>query len=78
MISPMFDLETKAPADMVPGTLCFVLIKYGSKYGPEYVNRLAAGLHRHHNKENTPPFRIVCCTDDASGVDLSLVECRYR
>jgi hypothetical protein len=53
-----------------------VLIKWGTKYGPEYVNRLAAGLRRHHNTETVSSFRILCFTDCTDGVDESSVECR--
>jgi hypothetical protein len=39
-------------------------MKWGTKYGPEYVNRLYGMVRRHLNGE----FRFVCLTDDASGV----------
>jgi hypothetical protein len=39
-------------------------MKWGSKYGPEYVNRLYGMVRRHLTGE----FRFVCLTDDASGV----------
>lgn len=54
-----------APADRV--VLC---MKWGSKYGPEYVNRLYAMVRRHLVGE----FRFVCLTDDASGI-RSEVQC---
>ena len=42
--------------------LCF---KWGSLYGPEYVNRLYAGV-----KENlSRPFRFVCVTDNPEGLN---------
>ncbi len=40
-------------------------IKWGKKYGPEYVNRLHNMVHRHLHR----PFRFVCLTDDAQGID---------
>lgn len=56
--------------------LCIVLVKYGTKYGPEYVNRLAYGLYRHHNKSIVPKLRVICFTDDIRGIDKSIIECR--
>ena len=37
-------------------------LKWGTKYGPEYVNRLHAGVRRHL----TGDFRFLCFTDDPS------------
>lgn len=39
-------------------------IKWGTRYGPEYVNRIHAMVARNI----TPPFQIVCFTDDAQGI----------
>src|SRR3990167_8172907 len=39
-------------------------VKVGTKYGSEYVNRLAAGVAR----QATRPYRFLCLTDDPSGV----------
>jgi hypothetical protein len=47
-----------------------VCVKWGKAYGPEYVNRLYGMLSRHLS----PPFRLVCLTDDSSGVRRE-VEC---
>ena len=42
-----------------------ICLKYGSAYGPEYVNRLRAGL-----KRNTRlALRFFCMTDDRRGLD---------
>ena len=41
-----------------------VCMKWGPYYGPEYVNRLHAGVHAHLSR----PFRFVCFTDDATGL----------
>ena len=47
-----------------------VCVKWGTKYGPEYVNRLYAMV-----KGNiTPPFRFVCLTDSRAGIRAE-VEC---
>ena len=47
-----------------------VCMKWGSKYGPEYVNRLYGMVRRNLSGE----FRFVCLTDDTSGVRAE-VEC---
>lgn len=54
-----------------------VCMKWGSKYGPEYVNILHNMVRRHTSAEH----RFVCFTEDASGVDarvevLPLPACR--
>jgi len=41
-----------------------VCLKWGSKYGPEYVNRLYGMISRH----TTMPFRFWCFTDDVGGI----------
>jgi len=45
-------------------------MKWGTKYGPEYVNRLYAMVRRHLRGE----FRFVCLTDRSEGVRAE-VEC---
>lgn len=40
-------------------------MKWGSKYGPEYVNRLASMVRRHLQR----PHRFVCMTEDGTGID---------
>lgn len=47
-----------------------VCVKWGVKYGPEYVNRLYGMVSRNI----TPPFRVVCLTDDRTGIRPE-VEC---
>lgn len=39
-------------------------MKWGTKYGPEYVNRLYAMVRRHLPGD----FRFVCLTDDSTGI----------
>ncbi len=46
------------------GERIVLCMKWGSKYGPEYVNRLYAMVRRHLRGE----FRFVCLTDDSKGV----------
>lgn len=42
-----------------------ICMKWGTLYGPEYVNRLYAMVRRNL----TRPFRFMCFTDDPSGLD---------
>lgn len=43
-------------------------MKWGTLYGPEYVNRLHAGVARHLHR----PFRFVCFTDNADGLEAAI------
>lgn len=47
--------------DQVKQIIC---IKWGTKFGPEYANRLHAMIGRNI----TPPFRLFCFTDDGAGL----------
>jgi hypothetical protein len=47
-----------------------VCVKWGTMYGAEYVNRLYGMVSRHI----TPPFRLVCLTDNRQGIRPE-VEC---
>ena len=42
----------------------FIAIKWGKKYGPEYLNRLYGMVARNIN----PPFEFFCLTDDSAGI----------
>ncbi|HET6388503.1 hypothetical protein [Hyphomicrobium sp.] len=42
-----------------------ICIKWGSRYGVDYVNRLASMVRRNTRRET----RLICFTDDAQGVD---------
>jgi len=42
-----------------------ICMKWGTRYGPEYVNRLAASIQ----KQTERPTRLVCFTDDTTGID---------
>lgn len=42
-----------------------ITLKWGNRYGSEYVNRLASAVYRH----TKTPVTIVCFTDDATGID---------
>ncbi|HCL85293.1 MAG TPA: hypothetical protein DIC45_02030 [Comamonadaceae bacterium] len=50
-----------APAAPARHVIC---MKWGRKYGPEYVNRLYAMVRRHLGGD----FNFVCLTDDAAGI----------
>ena len=39
-------------------------MKWGTKYGPDYVNRLYAMVRRHLSGD----FKFVCLTDDSKGI----------
>jgi hypothetical protein len=54
-----------------PETKQFICMKWGTLYGPEYVNRLYAMVRRH----STGPIRFICLTDDTSGIRPE-VECQ--
>ena len=45
-------------------TVNILTLKWGTKYGPEYANRLHAGVRRHLELD----FRFLCFTDDSSGL----------
>lgn len=60
------DLNKKHSETQNPAPERFVLcMKWGKKYGPEYVNRLYNMVRRHL----TGHFRFVCLTDDTQGLD---------
>jgi len=42
-----------------------ITLKWGNRYGAEYVNRLASSVRRN----TTAPVSFVCFTDDATGID---------
>lgn len=45
-----------------------ICIKWGSLYGPEYVNNLRRGVAKHLKR----PHRFVCFTDDTTGLDKDI------
>ena len=47
-------------------------LKWGTRYGPELVNRLAEAAHKH----TTTPLQIICFTDDPTGLNTNLIEAR--
>jgi hypothetical protein len=59
-----------SPVSATPRTRHLICIKWGTKYGPHYVNSLYAMARRHLSGE----FRFICLTDDAQGIRPE-VEC---
>ena len=43
-------------------------LKWGTLYGPEYVNRSYGGLLKHCKE----PFHFVCYTDDSKGISSKI------
>lgn len=56
--------KSTSPAEQA-GERHILCMKWGTKYGPEYVNRLY-GMVRRHLAGN---FHFVCLTDDAAGIN---------
>lgn len=54
----------------VPDENIILCMKWGTKYGAEYVNRLYNMVNRH----TTLPFKMVCLTDRTEGIDPN-VQC---
>lgn len=52
------------PGDDGPRPLTVACVRWGDKYGPEYVVRLAAGVRRHLRRDH----RFVCYTDDVEAL----------
>ncbi len=49
-------------------TANIMCIKWGTKYGGAYVNRLYEGVSQHLSQ----PFRFICLTDDSSGLSSEI------
>ncbi len=45
-------------------TQTVICMKWGTRYGPDFVNRLYSMIRRHTSR----PTRLVCYTDDATGI----------
>lgn len=50
---------------MTEAPVLVLTMKWGTLYGPEYVNNLRRGVARHLSR----PHRFICFTDDATGLD---------
>lgn len=53
----MNNIDTASP-------VLILTMKWGTLYGPEYVNNLARGVARHLSR----PYRFICFTDDDTGL----------
>ncbi len=51
-----------------PKPLLFLCMKWGTRYGADYANRLYSMVSRHC----TQPFQLVCFTDDTSGLNPAI------
>ena len=76
------DVNGASPADTDKGAvvaprtcITFACVKWGTKYGPEYVNKLYAGVMRHLGNMWQPKARFVCFTEDPSDLhpDIEVV-----
>ena len=56
---------------LTQATKQIICIKWGTKYGADYVNKLYGSVARNI----TPPFRFVCFTDSTDGIRPE-VECQ--
>jgi hypothetical protein len=45
-----------------------ICLKWGTRYGPHYVNTLYAGVRKHLHR----PFRFVCVTDSSAGLTAGI------
>lgn len=59
------DAQNTAPQD---DPVLILSMKWGTLYGSDYVNNLAAGVDRHLSR----PHRFICFTDDATGLDTRI------
>lgn len=50
-------------------TVNIITLKWGNRYGPEFVNRLHNAVTRHLKR----PFQFVCFTDDTNGLQDGIV-----
>ena len=50
-------------------TQTVICIKWGTRYGSEYVNRMNRAIKRF----NSRPTRLICFTDDVSGIDEDVI-----
>lgn len=67
---PMNDAKTfELPPDHMDGLLHVVCVKWGTKYGADYVNKLFHGV----TKYLTLPHDFTCFTEDPSGLDEGIL-----
>ena len=49
-------------------TQTVICMKWGTRYGPDYVNRLYSMIERH----TAQPTRLVCYTDESEGINSNV------
>ncbi len=64
----------RTPSEPRNHGIVFICVKWGSKYGPEYVNAMYYALKRHWTR-GMEALRLVCITDDDSDI-IPAVECK--
>src|SRR5271166_4337322 len=59
-------IKIRAPQRNMTQTV--ICMKWGTRYGPDYVNRLNSMVRRHTAR----PTRLVCYTDETDGIDKAV------
>ena len=67
-LSPPSSPPTPPPTSFDPSTVNIICVKYGKKYGAEYVNHLFAGVRRNTRGRKVSFF---CLTDDQDGINTN-------
>ena len=69
-------LDDEDYSDLQIRNLTIVCVKWGTKYGPEYVNNLYRAITRRFDRHNGTSAYLspcmICFTDDASGIDAGI------
>lgn len=68
VIRPQFTARNEVKC--VPKSVSILCVKWGTKYGPEYVNRLYKAVDRF---TSTCKFEFYCLTDNSDGIDERIV-----
>jgi len=62
------DCSKIKPEDTISDNTNVICVKWGTKYGPDYVNKLYNGIKRN----TTKPFTFLCFTDNADGLEQGI------
>ena len=68
VIRPFFAIRVESTC--IPTSVSILCVKWGTKYGPEYVNRLYKAVER---STDVCKFEFYCLTDDSDGIDERVV-----
>lgn len=71
---PLLITEISCPPSCI--RISFICVKFGSKYSAAYVNALASAIAKHCDNASVND-RIICLTDNADGINIDIVDCRY-